>query len=1471
MRHTCVVKRLHSCFFVLACLSVAQVTPAAPTLRQQVNQRGDFLLVGNTLGQDCDGGTPAPVVGTVSCAGSSNNGDSAPDLFWRSQSPAAGQAQANTSIGITEARSTSVLTLPPGATVTYARLYWAAESPTGAADTAVTFDRPGGFSQAITADQSFTIGSENAYQSTADVTTLVAAQGNGAYRISGVNSKGFVNTNDNVNFAAWWMVVFYEDFTQAPRNLALFDGLDLVNNGTTQNATLSGFLVPNAGFTAKLGVITYEGDNQASGDSLLFGPSAPLNNGDRLSDGANPITNFFNSTRSNLGTPLTVVGDLPQLTGGAQSMGSFDMDIVDITSRVSAGQTSAAIQANSSGDVYFLGAFVTSISTFRPDFTGSEKTVVDVNGGTTVPGDVLEYTINVVNNGNDTSVNTILADALPVGVTYVPNSIAITSGPNTGAKTDPADADQAEYNAGTRVITVRLGTGANGTQGGTMPIGGMTTVRFRVTVNTGASGVINNQASITGSGLLGAPSNNWPTDGNGSGSGSPPTPINVECTNNTHCPASAPICFTTPNPNKCVQCISNANCSGTTPVCNTTTNVCAPCANDTQCSGATPACQASGACGQCSATNATQCSGATPVCKASSGTCVACTTNAQCSGLTPTCNTTTNTCSCVATGPEVCGNAIDEDCDGSLTNGCVDTDGDGLDDDTEIKLGTDPNDADSDDDGLLDGMEVQPGVDTDGDGLINALDPDSDDDGLFDGTETGKDCSNAATNPAAGACVADGDAGATVTNPLNPDTDGGGASDGSEDANLNGVVDSGETDPSSGKQADDATVTDTDKDGLSDALEAFLGSNPNDADSDDDGLLDGDEHNPSHDTDGEGLINVLDVDSDNDALFDGTEDGKDCSNAATNTELGHCIADGDKGATKTSPLLADTDAGGVRDGSEDANRDGVKDATETNPVKGQGADDGTVVDTDGDGLSDALEISIGTDPNDADSDDDGVPDGEEPNPSDDHDGDGLINALDPDSDDDGLFDGTEMGKGCSDPATDPKAKACIPDSDQGQTKTNPLDADTDGGGATDGSEDANRNGVVDAGETNPVKGQGADDSGVIDSDGDGLSDALENSLGSSPTDADTDDDGLLDGEEHNPGHDTDGDGLINLLDVDSDNDAIYDGTEAGQNCDNAATDTTKNHCIADGDSGATTTFVLNPDTDRGGVRDGSEDANRNGVVDAGETDPTRGNGADDASVVDTDGDGLSDALEDSIGTNKNDADSDDDGLLDGDEPNPSDDHDGDGKINPMDEDADDDGLFDGTEAGRNCSNAATDISKNLCKADADAGATTTGVLNPDTDGGGVKDGVEDANKDGAVDPGETDPNDPIDDGCTADDQCGGADDGQVCDTDTNKCVSGCRGVGPGAGCPSGQVCSSTDTSIGTCEPTGSGGAGGGAGSGGLTGTGGAAAAPEGLALEGGGCSCSTPRNSNTPIAWALAALAAAALGFGRRRSRGRSR
>jgi uncharacterized repeat protein (TIGR01451 family)/MYXO-CTERM domain-containing protein len=988
-------------------------------------------------------------------------------------------------------------------------------------------------------------------------------------------------------------------------------------------------LVPPVFTAAKLGVVSFEGDNSILGDSFSFGP-APA-----LTDALNPATNFFNGTHSFLGLPVSTMGDLPQLTGTPQSLSGVDIDVVDVTTKLTAGQMSVPISATSTGDNYYLAGFVTSIPTFKPDFSTSQKSAVDVNGGALLPGELVEYTVVATNTGNDTSINTVLTDPLPVGVTYAPGTLSIIAGPNMGTKTDAAADDQCEYTAGTRTVVCRLGTGADGATGGQMLVGDSSTIRFQVTVDANASGTIFNQATITAGGLLGAPAEGTPTDGNGVTNGQPPTPIIIDqCSTNAQCMAPTPYCNITPEPNVCVQCLL-----------------------DTQCPP-----------------------------------------NAS------TCDAASNKCICVPSGMEIC-DGVDNNCDGVVDEGCLDSDNDGIPDVIEIQFGTDPMDADSDDDGVLDGNEIDWNLDSDGDGLINALDSDSDNDGLFDGTELGLDCSNPATNPAAKQCIPDADMGATKTDPLNPDTDAGGVPDGSEDFNKNGKIDPGEGDPNNG------------------------------------------------------------------------------------------------------------------------------------------ADDSSIMDSDGDGLSDAFETQIGSDPMDADTDDDGVPDGQEPNPAADSDGDGLINVLDADSDNDGLFDGTEMGFDCSNPDTDTTKKRCIDDADKDAPPTSPVDPDTDHGGISDGSEDTNKNGRIDPGEGNP--NDPTDDSMFIDTDGDGLTDAFETQIGSNPNDADTDDDGVPDGQEANPTEDTDGDGTINVLDPDSDNDGLFDGTELGFDCSNPATDASKNLCIADADKGATKTSPLDPDTDHGGVSDGKEDGNKNGTIDPGEGDPN--DPVDDPTQVDTDGDGLSDIYETQIGTNPNDADSDDDGVPDGQEKTPDGDADGDGIINALDPDSDNDGIFDGTEMGFDCSNPATDASKNHCIPDADKGATTTNPLDPDTDHGGVPDGIEDGNHNGTIDTGEGNPNDPADDiACKTDADCGEATSGKICDATLNVCVPGCRGTN-GNGCPSGQTCSSKDNTAGTCST--------------------AVTPPDDGILITGGCACTTSSSSNdSPVGFGFA-IAAACAAMIRRRKR----
>lgn len=162
----------------------------------------------------------------------------------------------------------------------------------------------------------------------------------------------------------------------------------------------------------------------------------------------------------------------------------------------------------------------------------------------------------------------------------------------------------------------------------------------------------------------------------------------------------------------------------------------------------------------------------------------------------------------------------------------------------------------------------------------------------------------------------------------------------------------------------------------------------------------------------------------------------------------------------------------------DADRDELDDEEEA-----LAGTDPATADSDRDGLLDGAEVRAGTGPLDEDSDDDGVRDGAEgqttrngndADPLGDPDGDTLVNALDSDSDNDGILDGTEIGvrNALSGGGTAPflyqgsDLAIFVADADP-NTTTNPNVADTDGDTFLDGTEDADHNGRIDSGESDP--------------------------------------------------------------------------------------------------------------------------------------------------------------------------------------------------------------------------------------------------------------------------------------------------------------------------------------------------------------------------------------------------------------------
>jgi len=316
----------------------------------------------------------------------------------------------------------------------------------------------------------------------------------------------------------------------------------------------------------------------------------------------------------------------------------------------------------------------------------------------------------------------------------------------------------------------------------------------------------------------------------------------------------------------------------------------------------------------------------------------------------------------------------------------------------------------------------------------------------------------------------------------------------------------------------------------------------------------------------------------------------------------------------------------------------------------------------------------------------------------------LIDTPDPDdpanatkdSDCDGLSDAEEFGNRYG-----------------GGRQTDPGNPDSDGDGLADGVE-VGRTGSPDVrcaslfvGDADPTSHT---DPTAADSDRDGLCDGPRSAAGCAagedasgdgrydvgqeldPHNPDTDHDGRCDGPNNVAGFCTGGDPNPYLAVADTDNDGVADEIEQASAC------LEYDDPDSDGDG------LCDGPRDVAGVCVGGEDLNGDGVLGSGETDPCH---------VDTDCDGSADQDERDLG------------------------------LNPRKKDTDGDLVSDGIELCR-----TSNLDPGYCTTfvAAGTGCQPTDPVDVDSDGDGIHDGVEDADRDGVVDSSETDPNNADSDG-----------------------------------------------------------------------------------------------------------------------------
>ena len=412
-------------------------------------QKGAITFTGNTL----------ELNGTAGASGTPGTGGTGGAFIAAGSAGNCGTFPAGTTCTWPNNASSAVLNVPPGASVLYAELIWSGTIGALTAaqiNTPVTFTTSSGSSFTVMPGVATAGSSGTYYTRSANVTGFVQSARSGTYTAAGVPAG---STGGSTDAAGWTLAVAYSDSSQPARNLTVFVGAEQAGAAA---AAVSGFCTPVSGpVNGRLLVSAIEGDSAITGDTMLFGPSSSTLAGKTLSGANNLVNNFFASQiNGNTGTldSSGTFGNLNSTPGGGLSGArqGYDITNVDATPRLINSQTTAFAQGTTTGDNYAINALAMQINVTSPVFPVSVKSV---NKTSTFVGDTLRYSVNLDNTaGNGAANSVIFYDAIPAGMSLVPNSVTINGTVQPGA--DPL--------AGIPVSNI--------------PVGAVVTVSFDVTV-----------------------------------------------------------------------------------------------------------------------------------------------------------------------------------------------------------------------------------------------------------------------------------------------------------------------------------------------------------------------------------------------------------------------------------------------------------------------------------------------------------------------------------------------------------------------------------------------------------------------------------------------------------------------------------------------------------------------------------------------------------------------------------------------------------------------------------------------------------------------------------------------------------------------------------------------------------------------------------------------------------------------------
>lgn len=366
------------------------------------------------------------------------------------------------------ASDSASLTLPAGATITSAQLYWAGSGST--VDSAVTVN---GKTVTAPAERRYTSSKDGYayFAAAADITSLLPFTPSGtqtftlgALTVANGSPYCSKNPNDNVVLAGFSLMVVYAHKDEKYRTVNLYEGFQAMRNESVTVA-MGDYTPRTSADPGRFGYIVWEGDRtgQQKGDTVTYAGSQLTNGSFAVND------NAFNSKSS--------------VNNDENSYG-VDFDIFNLSS-VPADKANSKAVFKTEGDLVLLGAAALA----APSAPSSDLAIAKTQSGNLRVGETVDYTLAVTNNGPGPDRNFVVEDVLPDSLEYV-------SAAGTGWSCSVA---------GQKITCTHAGDLQNG---------GTATVMIKAKVRT--AGEVSNTATVKGTNDTNTSNNSSTTKGNAS-------------------------------------------------------------------------------------------------------------------------------------------------------------------------------------------------------------------------------------------------------------------------------------------------------------------------------------------------------------------------------------------------------------------------------------------------------------------------------------------------------------------------------------------------------------------------------------------------------------------------------------------------------------------------------------------------------------------------------------------------------------------------------------------------------------------------------------------------------------------------------------------------------------------------------------------------------------------------------------------